>query len=185
MGESMNWTLCGYFPKRKTPLPSGYDLPNVVEIASVSNCIAKGPEDWIKSWQFNELGFFDEVAVAEGLISEGERLGFELYAYRFLDQRFAAGVPELWRLPDLTCEALPANFETLGFDVVSKSQSDFFECSALSCNGGARKFPVNEFCLFKTGDEAILSAVEFSGGNWEPGPYYVAEVLRRPPAKLS
>ena len=41
----MTFHFCGYFPKKVTPLPNGYDLPGVVEIASVSNCIANGPED--------------------------------------------------------------------------------------------------------------------------------------------
>src|SRR3954447_20253937 len=86
-GHPMTLYFCGYFPKKVTPRPEGYDLPGVVEIASISDCIAKGPEDGIKSWKFNGLGFFDEADVAR----------------------------------------------SLGFDVVSKAVTDFFECSPLSC----------------------------------------------------
>ena len=64
----MTFHFCGYFPKKATPRPEGYDLPGVIDIASVSNCIADGPEDWIKSWTFNELGFFDDVDTAESLV---------------------------------------------------------------------------------------------------------------------
>jgi hypothetical protein len=41
--EHMTFHFCGYFPKRATPRPEDYDLPGVVEIASVSECIAKLP----------------------------------------------------------------------------------------------------------------------------------------------
>ncbi len=37
----MTLRFCGYFPKRATPRPEGYDLPGVVEIASISDCIAR------------------------------------------------------------------------------------------------------------------------------------------------
>jgi hypothetical protein len=54
VGEHMTFHFCGYFPKKATPRPEDYDLPGVVEIASVSECIAEGPEDWIESWKFHE-----------------------------------------------------------------------------------------------------------------------------------
>jgi hypothetical protein len=36
----MTLHFCGYFPKKVTPPPAGHDLPGVVDIASVSDCIA-------------------------------------------------------------------------------------------------------------------------------------------------
>lgn len=176
----MAFYLCGYFPKKVTPRPEDDDFPGVVAIASVSQCIAKGPKDWIESWTFNELGFFDDVDAAEAVVPEAERSQFELYAYEFLDERFASGLAEPWPMPPLVCKALTSDFEFLGFDVVSKSISDFFECSPLSCNGAAKTFAANAHCLFDSFGDAIAAAKVFSREDEaEPGPYYVARVLRR------
>jgi hypothetical protein len=94
--KPMTFHFCGYFPKKKTPRPEGYDLPGVVDIASVSNCVAGGPEDWIKSWTFNELGFFDDVEIAESVVPVSDRSQFEVYAYELLDQRFDGGIASPW-----------------------------------------------------------------------------------------
>ncbi len=175
----MTFHFCGYFPKKATPRPEKYDLPGVVEIASVSQCIAKGPEDWIESWKWNELGFFGDVDIAESIVPESERSHFDVYAYEFLDERFAEGLAEAWTVPPLTCRPPGSDFEPLGFDVISKSLAHFFECSPLSCNHAAKTFKANAHCLFDALDEAVAAAKVFSKGNWEPGPYYVARVLRR------
>jgi hypothetical protein len=108
----------------------------VVEIASVSDCIAKGPDDWIKSWKFNELGLFDEVALKESVVPSADRSQFDLYAYSFLDERFVDGLVEQWKPPELAGIGPENDFEPLG--VVSKAVTDFFECSPLSCNAGRR-----------------------------------------------
>jgi hypothetical protein len=68
------------------------------------------------------------------------------------------------------------DFLSVGFDAVARSH-DFFECSPLSCNGGAATFATNDACLFQALEEALAAAKEFSTGNWEPGPYWVVEVL--------
>lgn len=95
------------------------------------------------------------------------------------DERFAEGLAEPWTVPRLACKAPGGDFEPLGFDVVSKSITDFFECSPLSCNGAAKTFRENAHCLFDALDDAVAAAKVFSKGDWEPGPYYVARVLRR------
>jgi hypothetical protein len=154
-------------------------LPGVIEIASVSDCIAEGPVDWIESWAFNELGFFDELEVAESLVPESERSQFDIYGYELLDQRFVGGVIEAWPVPLLACTPAGSNFEPLGFDVVSKSITDFFEHSPLSCSGAAQTFRANAQCLFDVLDDAVAAAKVFSKEEPEPGPYYVARVLRR------
>jgi hypothetical protein len=175
----MAFHFCGYFPKRATPRPEGCELPGVIEIASVSECIAKGPPNWIESWTFNELGFFDDVDSAEAVVPEAARSQFELYAYEVSDERFAGGIAEPWAVPSLACEPPSGDFEHLGFDVVSKSISDFFECSPLSCNGEAETFGVNAYCLFDRLDDAVAAARVFSKDEPEPGPYYIARVSRR------
>jgi hypothetical protein len=177
----MTFHFCGYFPKKATPLPEGYDLPGVVEIASVSVCLAPAPEDWIQSYTFNALGFFDDVGLAESVIPEPEQSQsqFDIYAYEFLDERFACGLVEAWLMPPLDCSPPGSDFEPLGFDVVGKSISAFFECSPLSCNGEAKTFRANAYCLFDGLDEAVAAAQAFSNNEPEPGPYYIARVLRR------
>jgi hypothetical protein len=175
----MTFKICGYFPKKATPLPEGYDLPGVVEIVSISECLAPAPEDWIQSWTFNALGFFDDVGLAESVIPESARSQFDIYAYEFLDERFAGGLVEAWAMPPLDCSPPGADFEPLGFDVVSKSITDFFEHSPLSCNGEAKTFRANAYCLFDGSDEAVAAAQAFSKTEPEPGPYYIARVLRQ------
>lgn len=96
-------------------------------------CIAKGPADWIESWTFDELGFFDEVDLAESVVPEPDLLQFEIRAYAFWDERFADGIPEPCTILTLACKAPGSDFEPLGYDVVSKSITDFFECSPFAC----------------------------------------------------
>jgi hypothetical protein len=176
----MTFHFCGYFPKMMTSRSQVHDLPGVVNIASVSNCIVGGPENWIESWTFNDLGFFDDVDIAECLVPEPERLQFDIHAYEFLDERFAGGLAERWTVPPLSCKPPGGDFEPLGFDVVSKSSSDYFECSPLSCNYAAKEFRANAHCLFDALDDAVAAAKVFSKQDgWEPGPYYVARVLAR------
>jgi hypothetical protein len=175
----MTFHFCGYFPKKATPRPEGYDLRGVVDIASVSDCIAKGPENWIESWTFNDLGFFDNVEAAEAVVPESDQSQFDVYAYEFLDERFVGGIAEPWTVPPLACRLPGSDFEPLGFDVVSKSVTDFFECSPLSCNGKAATFRANAHCLFEALEDAIAAAEVFSKEEPEPGLYYVARVLRR------
>jgi hypothetical protein len=173
--------FCGYFPKLIQPVPSGpsgFDGLGLLDISSISCCVVPGPPGWIDRWDHNELGFFDTVAQVELVIPEGERHLYDVYGYRFLDQTFEAGQPGAWT-PPVALERTGAHFESLGFDAVSKSVSSFFECSPLSCNYAARAVPHNEHCLFSSLKEAVTGALTFSMDNPEPGPYYVAEVLRQ------
>jgi len=95
-----------------------------------------------------------------------------------LPVRFSNGSRESFTPAVYAVEPLPSNFVSLGFDVVSKSVSAFFECSPLSCNGMAAEAPVNQYCLVDALDDAVAAAVRFSHEEPEPGPYYVVEVLR-------
>lgn len=174
----MTFHFCGYFPKKATPRPEGYDLPGVVDIASVSGCIAKGPET-DRELDVNALDFFDDVDAAESVVPESDQSQFNVYAYEFLDERFVRGLAEPWTVPPLACKLPDSDFEPLGFDVVSKSITDFFECSPLSCNGKAATFRANVHCLFNALEAAVAAAEVFSKEEPEPGLYYVARVFRR------
>jgi hypothetical protein len=103
-GHQETFHFCGYVPKKATPRPEGYELPGVVDIAPVSDCIAKGPENWIESWTFNDLGFFDDVDAAESVVPEFDQAQFDVYAHEFLDERFVGGIAEPWSVPPLGCK---------------------------------------------------------------------------------
>jgi hypothetical protein len=176
--------FAGYFPKRIALRHDWLKAPDVREIWSVSGCISKGPPDWMDKWVHNDVGLFDTRDLARSVLSDEEGRAFTIVGYRVWDRMFDQGqevaLPvDLPRLP-----GPDAGFVTVGFDAVVRSQF-LFECSPLSCNGGAETFPTNDACLFRTLDEALPGAREFSTGNWEPGPYWVVEVLSADRAALS
>jgi hypothetical protein len=174
----MNLVDVGYLPKKITPRPSWLEAPNVRLVCSVSCCIAGDPPDRLRDWNLNDFGFFDTVAAARGIVPADDADEYHVFAYRLYPRRFDEGMDEAVDMPELHVEPYPPSFGSLGFDAVSRSTSSFFECSPLSCNNGARDLITNELCLFDTLDEAIAEARVFSIGNsWEPGPYYVLEVL--------
>ncbi|MBI4587146.1 MAG: hypothetical protein HY717_24300 [Planctomycetes bacterium] len=126
--------LIGYFPK-ETATPQGlYVPPTVKEICSVSDCLTKGPSGWIDRWKHNDLGFYNTPEIAKE-IAGADASRFSIFAYRLLPKRFTHGAIEPMEIPSLAVSPLPTGWVSLGFDVVSKSISLFFECSPLSCNG--------------------------------------------------
>lgn len=76
---------------------------------------------------------------------------------------------------------VPADFEFLAYDVVSRSIADCYECSPLSCNAGASMFPVNEHCLVTWFDDAwkAFLIIGKNDDGYEPGPYYLFAVYRK------
>jgi hypothetical protein len=178
----MTDSVVGYFPKR-TDVPAGWQGPPVVEeLGSVSECLAPGPTGWINSWRHNDLGFFDTPELARSVIP-ADTTGFSLFGYRLWGQKFVDGRAQPFAAPPVAARPLPETFRSLGFDVVSKSVSDFFECSPLSCNGMADGAPVNRYCLVDSREAARSLAERFSREQPEPGEYYVFEVFREQPAR--
>jgi hypothetical protein len=172
--------LAGYFPKI-TARPEGFQAPaHVVEVCSVSSHVNKGPDGWIDRWLHNDLFLFKTPEDAR--VAAGEEAGrFEIFAYRVLAIRFADGQRHEWPPGPLDVAPLPAGYESIGFDAVSRSAGPAFECSPLSCNYLSNEIPVNRYCLVDTLAEAVALAVRFSEEKPEPGDYYVVEVLRAMP----
>lgn len=170
--------FAGFFPKHVAARPEGWGGPaNVEEICSVSCCISPGPEGWIQKWRHNELGFFDTPEIAIGILSaDAER--FELFGYAVYPLEFDRGEVRPWTVPVSPAAEL-SGFAPIGFDPVSRSSGSFVECSPLSCNLGANQFPVNRHCLIDDAEAAAGACREISAGNFEPGPYYLFQVLRR------
>jgi hypothetical protein len=120
------------------------------------------------------------------------RFHWQLYAYRMYPVRFAEGKEEPFKVePDdlQSVEALPGDYEKLGFDLVNRCCGNLFECSPLNCNGHYDTVTVNRYCLLDQLETAIQLARHWSSGTYdanrayvgpaEPGPYFIIEVLRK------
>jgi hypothetical protein len=144
-------TDAGFFVKRIERRPEGMQIPHVREICSVSECISSGPEDWIKHWRHNDLGWFNRISDAMSVIPPGQEAAYRLFAYRLHPEIFRAGGRVPLVLPkDVQPEPIPDGFQRLGFDAANKSIESTLglECSPLSCNLMAAEIGTNEFCLF-------------------------------------
>ena len=174
--KTMDPVFVGYFPFRPDPVPDGLHLPGVEVICSVSHCIAEVPGNWIDHWTHNDLGFYDtrsaarEVACADGGV-------FEIFGYRVFPVRISDSAVEHFDVPVAPAENLDG-FVLLGIDLVTRSACSFFECSPLSCNGGAEEFRVNKYCLIEDLTYALDVGVRMEESNYEPGPYHLIEVWR-------
>jgi hypothetical protein len=161
--------LIGYLLKRTT-VPGGWSIASLVsELCSVSTCLAPAPEDWVKHFSYNDLGFFKTCADALSVLPR-QASDFSLFAYRLLPLRFSEDRVEPFEIVAEGVEPLAASFVSLGFDVINRTVPPFFECSPLSCNGMADEVPVNRFCLLATLDEAIAFAQRCAREEPEPGP---------------
>ena len=198
-------TFVGYVPRRITPRRElkGQDgkiwLTNeaVEEICSVSECLAKAPEGWVDRWEHNALGFYDTERAAASVIPADRRQEYALFGYKMYPIQADQGRIVEAAIATTAQEAL-SRYTLIGFDVVSKSMADFFECSPLSCSGGCDDaFPVNRCCLLNDleaawqcyrrvvadiADERATTrpdgVLEWRG-KWKPGPYYLFQVYRR------
>jgi hypothetical protein len=168
--------FAGYFPKRIALRDEWLKAPGVREIWSGSDCISKSPSDWIDKWRHNALWLFDSPEIATSVLSSEEAKTFTIVGYRVWDRMFDDGRDVVLPVETPVLPEPGIEYVSIGFDAVGRSH-DSFEHSPLSCNGGAETFPTNDACLFRTLEEAIAGAKEFSTGSWEPGPYWVVEVL--------
>ena len=169
-------TFVGFFPKRTAAPPPPLAAVGVHEIGSVSHCLSVGPPDWIDRWLHNRYGFFDSERVAATVAGSED---YDLYAYALLPVRTVDGDLEPFAVEPIT-EKVPEDYVYLGVDVVSRSTSDFFECSPLSCNLAGVDVSVNEFCLLPDAEAGLrfLQKVGRDGG-YEPGPYYLVSVWKK------
>jgi hypothetical protein len=169
----------GFFPKITQPKPAWIRVATITEICSVSEDISKGPDHWIEQWKHNPLGFFDSEQTALSLISDA-REQYDLYAYEMFPFHVLNTLVSSVEI-DLQTGTVPPDYEFLGYDIVTRSASDFFECSPLSCNRAAENFRTNSFCLLEDEGAAYDALLEMSkpGSGVEPGPYYLFKVYRK------
>ena len=180
-----SFIFLGYLPKQLVPRPEWLECPNVEFVASVSECISSAPPDRISRWEHNHLGLYDTEALALAIIPEDTSTPYTLFAYEALTIVFHDGHPVDWS-PWTNLDGSPPSFDGkfddhLGFDIVGFSNSGFFECSPLSCNGLAKEITVNRFCLVDDLDRAITIARDFSRpeSRVEPAYAYVVVDVRR------
>ena len=181
-----DFVFLGYCAKGAYTMPfAGRDR----DIASVSECITKRPDDWVKRWNFNRSTFWNTEAEAWACVPDESKSEFKLFAYRILPLLFDTSgvekqitIDQLFPgdLPDLSRESASPQFQRIGYDVVERDVSTGmlgFGCSPLSCNGMAEGIDVNEFCLIDDLETALTAAWRFGVEQPEPGPYVIVEVL--------
>lgn len=185
----------GYAVKQLLPAPSNFTDNRVTHIASVSDCIAKRPPDWVQRWDFNDAGLYNTSA--EALAAAHSQLNtptlappWRLFAYSFYPIRFdhfggTVPIDAASIFNNTTLAAIDPAFAFLGYDIVQRSsepqpgKSDNnqafggFACSPLSCNTSHRNFTVNRYCLIDHWDDATNAARDIAIAQPEPGCYYI------------
>lgn len=172
--------LIGYFPKKVVQRPDWLNAAHVIAIRSVSDCISSSPPDWIQHWAHNEMWVYSTIAAALAVMPQDTHDEYELHAYRMLPIKWDRGKENAIVFPNMDVEPVPPDFHSVGFDAVSiEAGVSGFGCSPLSCNSMAEEIETNEHCLLTSQQLAERIALRFSIDEPEPGPYHVAEVLRR------
>jgi hypothetical protein len=151
----------------------------VKEILSVSECISESPIDHTSLWLCNNRLLYNSPKELNQALAESENAS--PYLRRFFYEAYELSIfDDCWE----PIEDLPDNvirpdekYALRGYDIVCFSSGVAPECSPLSCNSGAKDFPVNQYCLIDTLDDAlqIAEAIDKDGG-YEPGPYGILSV---------
>jgi hypothetical protein len=175
------------FDVKKTAKPGAYlTNPIIREVCSVSRCFSVNGIEFDQEYRCNAWGFYETVELARELLeAEGKIFSdFDIFAFKLypvvFDGTNASPVDVTPVHPEFADD-----FEFLGIDVVSHEVSSAtFQCSALSCTGGANSVSVNQYCLFDVPEEAMRFAALVAKEaeekqTWEPGPYYVCQVYRQ------
>lgn len=186
----MEFTLVGYFPKRKITR-SGWVSPYkeypeatfpapmpVEELCSVSHCIAARPEIINNTIRFNEYGGYESPEQAWAEVPDEQRKDFDLFALGIGPFLYRDGKEEPLDFSELEVSEVSENFVLLGYDAVQLDYHTSLGCSPISCNGQTIDVKLNRYCLVDTEIEGIELARRFSIENPEPGPYCLVEVWR-------
>lgn len=191
----------GYAVKQLLPVPTNFTDNRVTHIASVSDCIAARPPDWVDPWDFNAASLYDTsdhaVAAAKSQLKLDHLVPpWAVFAYAFYPIRFDKYAGAITIDPHVVFAApLPASIEPgfifLGYDIVqrgaerepghpdSRAFASGFGCSPLSCNGLSREFNANRYCLIDEWEDAFACARVIAIEQPEPGCYYIFGVFVR------
>lgn len=148
----------GYMAKKPILKPNCLKNEHVVDIFSVSSCIAEDFADYINYWQHNGYWLFNNIddikQVAElASVSLDNILYFYYEAYEL---EFDGHVwhPFQKEVSFETNIVAPRQSKLEGFDIVTFSCGNAPEHSPLSCNYMAEQIAVNEHCLLRSFEEA-------------------------------
>lgn len=122
---------------------------------------------------------YDTPELAWSVVPDAARADFHVYGYRLFPVQFDEEHRTPFAIPTVDATPLPASFERLGLDIVSRSCGTSYECSPLSCNHMAEHVAANRYCLVGDVDVAFRLAAGFEASGCEPGPYHVLEVWRK------
>jgi hypothetical protein len=103
---------------------------------------------------------------------------YRLYGYEVYPLEFVDGDARTYDVIQPHVAPLGEAFSPVGWDAVSRSEGQDFECSPLSCNSMVERFGVNAYCLVDLPDAHTLATTAERDG-CEPGPYVVVKVWRR------
>ncbi len=157
----------------------------VKEILSVSECISESPIDHTSLWICNTWLLYNSPKALSQALAETEN--FVPILRRFFYEAYEQTIFEDCWEPIKDLKDPPENvvrpdekYALRGYDIVCFTSGVAPECSPLSCNSGAKEFPVNHFCLIDTLDDAIkiAEAIDRDGG-YEPGPYGIMSVWEK------
>lgn len=170
--------------------------PRVEEICSLG-CLRGEPRGSQILWEwFNAASCYDTPEHAGMTVASG--MLFTVVGLRLLPMVFGKG-GEMSPMDVPTYFGSGVEFrpndpgpawESLGFDAVGLQaawpaqngyapQMAMWMCAPLSCNGMAKEYEVNRWCLLDRLEDAMTAARRFAMEEPEPGPYVVVEVLRR------
>jgi len=155
------------------------DNSKVKEILSVSECISKSPNDHTSLWLANKWLLYNSPKTLYQALAETENVPSELrqFFYETYEQTIYEDCWEAIEDPPENVIPPDEKYALRGYDIVCFTSKAAPECSPLSCNSGAKEFPVNHFCLIDTHGDAlkIAEAIDRDGG-YEPGPYGIMSV---------
>ncbi|HRI71869.1 MAG TPA: hypothetical protein PK156_46875 [Polyangium sp.] len=180
-----SFVFIGYLPKNIVTRPEWLESPAVEFVANVSECVSPAPPERLNQGQHNAFGLYDTPELAASTIPAEAIPSFTLFAYFISSVIFHEGRAMAWdpltNLVPASPRLAPGFDEHIGFDIVGYRNGSFFECSPLSCNGAAKDFKVNRFCLVDDAERALSLAKDFSkpDSRVEPAWGYVVVDVRR------
>jgi len=190
--KSSDPMFLGFLPRKVLkPKPEDSWLPpHIKQICSVSGDNSKRPPNMFGSdreWNYNRACLYDDVESASKDIPSDEENEWEMFAYKAysisLDKNGIHEIDLLKHLPGCSQSINPnpdlSGFHSIGYDIINGVNYLSYGCSPLACNGLARDFYTNEFCLIDDLQYAIRAGVKFEEIGAEPPPYYVFEVYRQ------
>jgi hypothetical protein len=155
---------------------------DVDDIFSVCACASDYFADYIKYWKHNGYWLFDSPRIIEDIAKKAkiDLSGMTLFYYEAHEQEFdeKTGIWSAFAAyPSFETDVrAPADKNLWGFDVVQVLVHSDLGCSPLSCNGLAKKLPVNRLCLFDGFEQAKHALDNGLFVKCEPGPYRIIAV---------